>query len=86
MPATRISVHARFVNLGEELVVEHVENGWVQVFDLDYRGGSGVGADYLAVFAVVEPIADAEAKRHAESHVPGEVAERFRSFEAPGAS
>jgi hypothetical protein len=86
MAATKISVHARFVALGEELVVDHVDQGWCQVFDLDYRGGSGAGQDYLIAFAIVEPITDDEASDWRENHQPGDVAERFRSVESRGIS
>lgn len=77
MGATKISVHARYLALGEELIVDHVDNGWVQVFDMDYRGGSGYGQDYLVCFAIVEPATAAELADHRENHEPGKIADRF---------
>lgn len=81
--ATRISVHLRLANLGEEIVLDHVEGGFVQVYDIDYRGGSGIGQDYLVSFAVVEPITQAEADQHRENYVPGKRAERYTDAAYP---
>jgi hypothetical protein len=77
MAATKLSVHMLEVALAEEVVLDHVEGGWVQVFAVDYRGGSGRAQDYLVTLAVVEPIADEEASRHRAEHVPGRPGSRY---------
>ena len=58
MGKTRISFHQVSIRNHGEIEIDHVEAGWVNVFETDMVGTSGIEPEWLLRYVVVEPLPD----------------------------